>query len=515
MRQLLTESVILGLVGGALGLAAAAGVLRAVPAFVPGDVARLDDVGLDGAVFAFTLGLSALVGLAFGAVPALQWSRVPLSRTLNEGSAQAAGGFRMLRANRTRAGLAVAQVALAVVLLVGAGLLLRSFVTLVTLDRGYDPANVITARTRNPDVRITPGAMTPEARGAIEGANRRFQDALLEGMTRVSALPDTVAVGLSSGLPLAPGGGGRATVRVAGQPPPSDPRDAPQMEIRYVSPGWFDVMRLRLRAGRLLTRRDDAGSPKVLVVNEALAREAFGAEPAVGRRLLLTAGPGGDDEPWDVVGVVADVLYEGLTVAASEPEAFLSVRQLDRTPVPLFTTPFVGVRTAGDPLAVVPYLQEVVAEAHPRATIEDVMTMEARLAAVVAQPRFYAVVVGGFAALALLLAAFGVYGLLSYTVAERRREIGVRMALGAARGDIVALVVRQGALLAGAGAVAGMAGAFASSRVIESFLVGIEARDALTFVAAPLVLVGVAFLACWLPARRATRIDPMEALRVE
>ena len=515
VRQLLTESVLLGLGGGVLGLTAAAGVLRAVPALVPGNVARLDDVGVGGAVFAFTLGLSALVGLAFGAVPALQWSRVRLVRTLNEGSAQAAGGFRLLRANRTRAALAVAQVALAVLLLVGAGLLLRSFVTLVTVDRGYDPANVITARTRNPDVRITPGAMTPEARGAIEDANRRFHDALLEGLTRVSALPDTAAVGLSSGLPLAPGGGGRAIVRVAGQPPPSDPREAPQLHIRYVSPGWFDVLRLRLRAGRLLTGRDDAGSPKVLVVNEALAREAFGAEPAVGRRLLLTAGPGGDDEPWEVVGVVGDVLYEGLTVAAAEPEAFLSVRQLDRTPVPLFTTPFVSVRTAGDPLALVPFLQEVVAEAHPRATIEDVMTMDARLAAVVAQPRFYAVLVGGFAALALLLAAFGVYGLLSYTVAQRRREIGVRMALGAARGDIVALVVRQGALLAAAGAAAGVAGAFASSRLIESFLVGIEARDALTFVAAPVLLAVVAFLACWLPARRATRIDPMEALRVE
>ena len=514
VRQLLTESVILGLGGGALGLAAAAGALGSVPVLVPGNVARLDDVGIDGAVFAFTLGLSVLVGLAFGAVPAIQWPRVQIVRVLNEGGARAADGFRLLRANRSRAALAASQVALALMLQVGAGLLLRSFMTLVAVDRGYDAANVITARTRNPDVRLTGGVMTQEARNAIEDVNRRFHAALLDGMTRVSALPSALAVGLSSDVPLAGGGASWTQVHVEGRPAPSDPRDAPRMEVRFVSPGYFDVMRLRLRAGRLLTRLDAAGSPRVLVVNEALVREAFGTEPALGQRLLLS-GPDGTNEPWEVVGVVADVVHGGLTIGEVQPEAYLSVRQLDRAPVPLFNAPFVSVRTGGDPLAVVPFLREVVAGAHPRATLEDVRTMDARLSAVIAQPRFYAVLVGGFAALALFLAAFGVYALLSYTVAQRRREIGVRMALGARRGDILALVVRQGAVLVAAGAAAGILGAFVSSRLIESFLVGVTARDALTFVAAPFLLVGVALVACWLPARRATRVDPMEALRVE
>ena len=514
VRQLLTESVILGLGGGALGLGAAAAVLRAVPALVPGDVARLEEVDIGGAVLAFTLGLSALVGLAFGAVPAFQWSRVHLVRVLNEGSARAAGGFRLLRANRARAALAVAQVALALMLLVGAGLLLRSFVALVTVDRGYDAANVITARTVNPDVRLTPGVMTREARDAIEAVNRRFHAALLDGMARLAALPATAAVGLSSNLPLAAGGGMQVPMRVAGRPPPTDPREALRTTVQVVSPGWFDVMRLRLRAGRLPTRLDGASGPGVAVVNETLARETFGGEPAVGQRLLLSR-PGDGEESWEVIGVVADVLYGGVPAGESGPEVFLSAHQLDRSPALLFSTPFVSVRTAADPLAVVPFLREVVEEAHPRATVVDVMTMDARLSAVFAQPRFYAVLVGGFAALALLLAAFGVYGLLSYSVAQRRGEIGIRMALGAARRDIVSLVVGQGALLVTAGTVAGMLGAFASSRLIESFLVGVPARDALTLVAAPLLLIGVAFLACWLPARRATRVDPMEALRVE
>ena len=515
LRQLLTESVILGLGGGALGLGAAAAVLRAVPALMPGDVARLDEVGVGGEVLAFTLGVSALVGLAFGAVPAFQWSRVHLARVLNEGSARAAGGFRALRANRTRAVLAMAQVALALTLLVGAGLLLRSFVALVTVDRGYDPANVITARTLNPDARLRPGVMSREAREAVETANRRFNAVLLDGMARLAALPATTAVGLSSNVPLAPGGMMQVPLRVAGRPAPADPRRVPRTTVQVASPGWFEALRLRLRAGRFPTRLDGPGSPGVVVVNETLAREVFGGEPAVGQRLLLSRPWGGGEESWEIVGVIADLVYGNAPAGESAPELFVPWHQADRAPVSFFGMSFVSVRAAGDPLAVVPFLREVVTEAYPGATVVDVMTMDARLAAALVQPRFYAVLVGGFAALALLLAAFGVYGLLSYTVAQRRREIGIRMALGATRSRIVALVVGQGALLVIAGTAAGMLGAVASGRLIGSFLVGVEARDPLTLTAAPLLLVGVGFFACWLPARRATRVDPMEALRVE
>ena len=513
VRQLLTESVVLSLTGGALGLAAATLVIRAVPALVPGDIARLDEVTVNGVVLAFTLGLSVVVGLAFGAVPAFQWSRVELVRTLNEGSAQATGGFRLLRSGRTRAALATAQVALAVVLLVGAGLLLRSFVGLMTVERGYDPDNVITGRALNPDFILRMDVISPEAMAEIREAAQRFAEALIAELDRMARLPDVAAAGLSSSLPLATTGGMFTTMRVAGRPPPSDPSETPRAAMRIASPGYFDVMRLRLRSGRLFTRLDGDGSPGVVVVNETFAREVFGGEPAVGQRLLF--GGRGGSEPWEVVGVVADIQYQGLTVGESGAEVYISVHQLKASPLFVFPQPFIAVRTTGDPLAVLPFLREAVTDAHPRATVDDVQTMDARLSAAVVQPRFYAVFVGCFAALALFLAAFGIYGLLSYTVSQRRREIGVRMALGAKSGDIVTLVVRQGALLVAAGAVAGLLAAAASSRVLDSFLYGITTNDRLTFVAAPVVLVAAALVACWLPAHRATRINPTDALRVE
>ena len=534
MGQLLTESVVLSLSGGVIGLAVATVVLRTVPALVPGDIARLDEVGVDGVVLAFTLGVSVVVGLAFGAVPAFQWSRLKLVRILNEGSVQSASGFRLLRSNRTRALLATAQVALALVLLVGAGLLLRSFVELLTVDRGYDSANVITAHTRNRDAEYRGGQMTPGGMDDLRSGSRRFVEALLVQEERLANLPGVVAVGLSAGLPLATTGGTFMAVQVDGCPAPSDPSEAPRALIRMASPGYFDVMRLRLRSGRFFTRLDRAGGPRVVVVNEAFARDVFGAEPAVGQRVWvgpppmslnrgLRGAPGVGQrlglgnlfgDPWEVVGVVADIRYGGLTGTEAPPEAFVSAHQLEAAPIFGFT-PFIAVRTSSDPRAIVPFLREAVAEAHPRATIDDVMTMDARLSAAVAQPRFYAGFVGFFAALALFLAAFGIYGLLSYIVAQRRREIGVRMALGAQRGDILALVVRQGAALVAAGAVVGLLAAAVSSRVLESFLYGVTADDRLTFVGAPLVLIVVALVACWLPARRATRIDPMDALRVE
>ena len=512
VRQLLTESVILGAGGGVLGLAAASVVLRAAPALVPGDVARLDEVGIDPVTLAFTFGLSIAAGLLFGAAPALQqWSRLDLARTLAEGNEQSTGGFRLLRSNRARAALAVAQVALALVLLTGAGLLLRSFVKLVTVDRGYDPANVIAAGIRNPDITFRPD-MPPES---MLAAGRRFQTSLVDELDRLAVLSDVEAVGVSSSLPLASGGGSAAVFRVAGTAPPTDPRDLQQARVNVVSPGYFDVMRLRLRSGRAFTRLDGAESPLVLVVNETLARELFGGEPAVGRRLLpVGAGP----EPWEVIGVVADVRYTGLTIDESQAEAYVPLHQLEHAGLLVGMSSLnsvVAVRTAGDPAAVVPFLREAVAAVNPVASIDDLMTMEARLSAAVAQPRFYAASVGFFAGLALFLAAFGIYALLSYTVSQRRREIGIRMALGAQPRAVVALVVRQGAGLVAAGTLLGLLASAASVRLLDSFVFGIATDDPLTIVAAPLVLAGVALLASWLPGRWAARIHPMDALRVE
>ena len=279
VRQLVTESMVLSLGGGAVGLAAAAIVLRVVPALVPGSILRLDEVALDAMAFAFALGLSVFVGFVFGLAPALQWSGSHLLRTAMEGSVRSTGGFGLLRANRTRAVLATAQIALALTLLVGAVLLLRSFVALMTADRGYNPTNVVAASTRNPDVRHD---MAPQE---FEAVMRRFYGELAEGTDRLSRLPQVAAVGVSSALPLAAGGSVTQAVHVVGRPAPSDPSQLPPARLRAASPGYFDVMRLRLLSGRLFTRRDGAGAPQVLVINEAFAREVLGGAPAVGQEV--------------------------------------------------------------------------------------------------------------------------------------------------------------------------------------------------------------------------------------
>ena len=507
--QLLTESVVLSIAGGVIGFAAAALILRGASALVPGDVPRLDEVNVDGIVLAFSVGLSVVVGFVFGAAPALQWSRLHLVSTINAGSARVSGGFRILRVNQAQAALVLAQVALAVMLLVGAGLLLRSFVQLVSVDRGYVAANVLTARVDNPDLPslFSSGAINVAERNA---ANRRFYDALLDRLARMESLPGVEAIGLSSALPLTDWRSS-TTVSAPGRPVPSRPQDALQAHVQVASPGYFDVMQLRLRSGRVFTRLDGASAPRVVVVNETLVREVFNGEPGVGQRLLL----GGEDDPWGVVGVVADVKYQGIAANVSSAEVYVPVRQSAVSSIPILNVPFVSIRTTGNPVEALPFLREAVADVHLRTPLENVMTMEAHLSSSVAQPRFYAVFVALFAAVALSLAALGVYGLNSYTVARRRAEIGIRMALGAQAGHILALVITHGVVLVAAGVGLGLIAAAASSRVLESWMFGVTTDDRLTFVTAPVVLVAVALLACWMPARRATRVDPVETLRFE
>ena len=530
VRQLLTESVVLGVAGGAAGLAVAVGIVRAAPVLMPRNVPGLAEVGVDGAMLAFTAAVSVVAGLLFGTAPALAWSRVDLARTLNETGASA-GGFGRLRANRGQAALAVTQVVLALVLLTGAGLLLRSFVSRVTLDLGFEPANVVVARIMDPaSTRLFTrgGRIESDELEAMNAAARSATEMLLARLERIAILPGVDAVALSSSMPLNRTGSVRPFT-VAGRPAPADPREHLDARILEVSPDYADVVRLRLQAGRFFTDRDRTGSPRVAVVGESFARAAFGGEPAVGQRLVSALpfpgfwgrrdgpdGEGSGNEPWEVIGVVADVTspFRGESFGPADAgDVYLSMLQPDQDGMPSFgSLPVVAVRTAGDPLAVVPFLQEALADVSPGAQV-NATALETILSATAAQPRFYALCASIFGGVALLLAAFGLYGVLSYTVSQRRREIGVRMALGAGRGQVVRLVVGQGGALVAAGVVLGLLAAAMASRIVESVLFGVTPADPLTFTAVTAVLLGVALLACWLPARRAARIDPMNVLR--
>ncbi len=531
IRHLLTESVVLGAAGGALGLAVAFGILRVAPLLAPGDVPGLDEAGIDRGVLAFAAGLSLAAGLLFGAAPAFAWSRVDLARTLNEEGAAPAAGFGRFRTNGGQAALAVAQVALALVLLTGAGLLLRSFVALVTVDLGLDPANVVTAGVQSRATsRLFGGAggrIGPDELAEMDAAFRRSAETLLARLDRIAALPGVDAVALSSGMPLFPAVSVQP-VDVAGRPPPRDPRDVRMASIRTVSPGYAEALRLRLRAGRFFTDRDTAGSPRVAVVSESFARGAFRGEPAVGQRLVPSAfsfpgggpgggGPGGGGPgggaAWEVVGVVADVaspfMPAGMPAAS---EIYLSMLQPGMSRMPAFDVPTVAVRAGENPLAVVPFLREVLAEVEPGMPVST-MALDTLLSARAAQPRFYAACAGVFGMAALALAAFGLYAVLGYAVSRRRREIGIRVALGAERRDVLLLVLRQGGAIVAAGVLLGLLAAAAGVRIIESTLFGVTPADPLTFAAVTAVLAAAALLACWLPARRAARIDPLEVLR--
>ena len=507
IRQLLTESVVLSLTGGALGLLGVVWILDGLPAVVPGDVPRLHEVRVDAAVLGFTAGLSMIAGLIFGTVPALQWSRVHLVRTLNECGARSSGGFRVLRANTLRAGLVVLQVALALVLLVCAGLLLRSFVSLLRVDPGYDPANVLTAQVDNPGFRVgsTPTYLTPEMMDSQMQATTRFAGRLID---ELKALPRVRAVTVALSLPFVEGSE-RAVIWRVGRPPPTDPGERQVATVHAVSPGYLDTMRLRLARGRFLSRHDGAASVDVVVVvSEALARAVFRGDDPVGQRIHFGHNTA------QVVGVVRDVRYGELDSTDSGAALYMPLSQIAKRPT--FTSSLkLAVLVDGDPLRLAPFLRDVVTKVDPSAPLVDVMTMEGRLSASVAQPRFFTWMAGLLATLAVSLAAIGLYGTLASTVSERRGELGVRMALGARRTDILVLVLRQGTALVVCGLVCGLLLAAGSSRVLEGWLFGVDSRDPTTYAAVPILLVIVALLAAYVPARRATRVEPMDVLRFE
>jgi putative ABC transport system permease protein len=479
LRQLLTEAVVLGLTGGAVGLAIAHLGTRALVSARPADIPRLEEVGLNGTVVLFTLAVTLVVSIGFGILPALQAAGVNLTRALGEGSRGGASGA----GHRMRASLVVAEMALAVVLLTGAGLLIRSFVQLLRVNPGFTVEQAMAFRVT--------------LQGAAYERPQQIQNRMAEFEERLRALPGVIAVAGTSVLPMS-GRGSMLFFQVDGAPPP--PPDVNQeIAVASVTPDYFRAIGTPLRRGRGLTERDHGEAPLVALINEAAVRRWFPNEDPIGKRVI--AG-----RMREVVGVVGDVLQRDPGQPAA-PQLFAPFAQR--------TTPSVRivVRTAGDPRQLASSIRSEIRALDPNLPITEFTPLEQLVAASVARPRFYMALLGLFAGVALALAATGVFGVMSYAVAQRAREISIRMALGAHASDVLRMIVGRAVALAALGLVVGIAAALALGRVIQGQLFGVTLLDPVTLASVPLVLLASATAASFLPARKAARFDPAGALR--
>ena len=495
VRQLVTESVMLSVAGAVLGSAIALWVVDAVVALGPEGLPRLAEVRVDARVLGATALLALLTGVGFGLIPALHAARSETGQMLRESGR---GTSHRKATNRTRSLLVVTEFALAVVLLVGAGLLIRSFAALVRVDPGFRAENVVTATVSLPGGKYT-----------YDRHQRAFADAVLERMER---LPGAQSVALGFGRPLQQNNF-RTTFDVEGRPPNPPERRTP-VEVRPTTPDFFRTLGIPLVRGRLYTRDDRNGAPPVVVVNEEFVRRYFAGEDPIGKRIVL--GWGRDTAEvgesvtvgGEIVGIVGDVKQFGLD-EETFPTAFLAFHQTPLSDVSIM------VRSTAAPAAVQRAMRGQIKEIDPDLPVFDVMTMTDALAESVAQPRFYMMLLAGFAGVALLLAALGIYGVISYTVSQRTRELGIRIALGASRQKVVGLVLGRGMVLTVVGVAAGLVAAYWLTRVLASLLFGVEALDAPTYATVAVVLVAVSALASWLPARRAAHVDPVIAMRAE
>ncbi len=490
IRQFLTEAGLVALLGGALGFALTVGGLDLFVALAPSDIPLLDDTRVDLVVFGFALGVTSLATLLFGLVPALRVTSTNPQTTLRGAGERGGGG----RHARLRSGLLVAEVALSAVLLIGAGLLLRSFQQLQRVDYGFDPARLLLTTVNLPSARY---GSTPQ--------HIAFFETLTE---RANGLPGAVS---AAGTSDPPGGGLPMTFSFAieGRPAPGPSGREDPVPLRVVTPGYFQTLRVPLLSGRVLDERDDADAPPVLVINESLARRHWPNSDPVGQRISFQRE--NLPEWWTIVGVVGDVRVYSADEPGT-PALYMSYAQKRWDWLDWMS---VVVRTRGEPRGLADELRGAIRSLDPALAVGRIETVRERYAAGESRRRFAAVLLGAFAALALILGTVGVYGVLSYSVAQRTREIGVRIALGARRATVASSVVRQGLNLALAGVAIGLGFAFILSRFLETLVYGITTRDTVTFAAVPLLLVAVAALAAYLPARRATRIDPMRALRTE
>jgi putative ABC transport system permease protein len=495
VRQMVTESLVLFLVGGALGLLVATWATRGLVALYGEDLPRGQSIGLDGLVLLFALGLSLVTGLVFGLAPALSATSGGLFGALKEGGRAVAGGAR---GRLVRNLLVLGEVAVALVLLVGAGLLLQSFARLRAVDLGYRPQGVLTAEL-----------VLPDKKYAEQAPQIAFTRELLD---RLRAVPGVQSAGTVYPLPLG-GNGFVLAFEVEGRPQSSADESSLHANIRIITPDYFRTMGIRVLQGRVFTARDDAQSIPVILINKTMADRTWPGEDPIGKRITFGDTEGPDVQWMEVVGVVADVRHQTLD-EDSGSECYWA--QLQN---PVGGTLSIVLRTEGEPSRLAGALRETVRSIDSDLPIERVRTMETVVSESLAGSRFQTVLLGIFAGVALLLAAIGVYGVISYSVAQRTHEIGIRMALGARRPEVLGLVIRQGMTLVLAGVGVGLALSvllvwWLSDR-IASFLYEGHAFDPLTFVAVPLVLLAVALLANWLPAQRATQVEPVVALRSE
>ena len=487
VRQLLTESVLLAGMGGATGLLIAVWGIDGLRWLSPGHIPRLQNIAIDGRVLCFTFAVVLFTGILFGLAPALRASRVNLSATLKEGGRSLVGSGN----HRLRNLLVVAEVALSLVLLIGAGLLIRSFVRVQQVEPGFAAQNVLS-------LRLSVAGTTYEKQPRRMIFYKQLWD-------RIRQLPGVESAGGSSILPLG-GGLSWGSISIEGYVPESG-QTMIQADGRVATVGYFETMKTPLIRGRFFTEQDTAESTKVAIIDDNMARTYWPDTDPVGKRLKW--GRVDSKTPWlTVVGVVASVKQYALDTDSRV--AFYTPHEQSPS-----GTMYVTVRTATDPLGMASAITSEARAMDPNVPIYDIKTMDQRLSESLARRRFAMFALGLFAAVAMLLAAVGIYGVMSYSVTQRTREIGIRMALGAPTSGVLRLIVGQGMLLAGVGVVIGLAGAVATTRLMASLLYGISATDPTTFVAIGVLLASIALLACYIPAQRATKVDPMVALRYE
>ena len=488
VRQLLTESLLLAAVGGALGLFVATWGLDGLRWLDPGNIPRLQNIQIDGRVLGFTFAMTLLTGVCFGIAPALRSSRVNLSESLKEGGRSLVASA----SHRLRSLLVIGEMALSLMLLIGAGLLIRSFIRVTEVKPGFSPANVLSARL------------------SVTGTN--YQDRIRrlslyqQVVDRVRSLPGVESAGVVSVLPLS-GGFNWGSITIEGYDPAAHGQNMIQADRRIAGPGYFETMKVRLVDGRFFNEHDTKDSLGVAIIDENMARAYWPAGDAVGKRFKM--GSSDSTAPWlTVVGVVGSVKQYALDTD-SRVAFYMAHEQYPAG------TMYITARTAVDPKSIIGVLTNEARAVDANLPVFDVRTMEQRISESLARRRFAMVSLGLFAVVAMMLAAVGIYGVMSYSVTQRTREIGIRMALGASVGGVLKLIVREAMALAGIGVAIGLAGAFAATRLLAGLLFGVSSTDPITFGAIAVILTGVALGACFVPARRAAKVDPMVALRYE